>query len=426
MGDFLDEIYAQIGGNIQQEAPHGASSEPQQKSVEETPKDTTEENHLTEEEYDEILASYGIGNPSEEEEECIDEEEDWDENEDEENDEINVDGTYEETTVNANGNVVTVVRNIETDEVVFTTRTGNAPEASAENVDVEVGVPMQQYNNVEIDINSVTDETHVENTEESETPIEEVTPVEVGLLALNSPTLLLDESTSRFSGAEWYAEIMRSSIIVAGIGGIGSWTAFQLSRMSPARMCLYDDDIIEITNMSGQFFSRADVGKYKVNAIGNTISAYTSAQNIYCIPERYTENSEAGDIMICGFDNMRARSTFFDNWLNHVRNKTPEERAKCLFIDGRLSIDTLQVLCITGNDDYNVNKYANEYLFSDSNADATVCSMKQTTYLACMIGSFIVNLFTNFIANSLDPIIPYDLPFFTEYDAKNMIFKTKR
>jgi hypothetical protein len=41
-----------------------------------------------------------------------------------------------------------------------------------------------------------------------------------------------------------------------------------------------------------------------------------------------------------------------------------------------------------------------------------------------MIGSFMTNLFTNWVANLLNPVIPYDLPFFTEYDAQNMIFKT--
>ena len=92
--------------------------------------------------------------------------------------------------------------------------------------------------------------------------------------------------------------------------------------------------------------------------------------------------------------------------------------------NSRLSIDTLQVFCITGDDAYSAAKYRDEYLFSDSEADATVCSMKQTTYLACMIGSVIVNLFTNWVANLINPIIPYDLPFFTEYDAQNMIFKT--
>jgi hypothetical protein len=101
-----------------------------------------------------------------------------------------------------------------------------------------------------------------------------------------------------------------------------------------------------------------------------------------------------------------------------------EERKNCLYLDGRLSLDTLQVFCITGDDAINAAIYRDKYLFSDSEAEHTVCSMKQTTYLACMIGSIMTNLFTNWVADLLDPIIPYDLPLFTEYDAQNMIFKT--
>ena len=244
-------------------------------------------------------------------------------------------------------------------------------------------------------------------------------------IPLNSPTLLVDESTTRFSGAEWFNEIQKARIIVAGIGGIGSNVAFQLARMIPANLTLYDDDTVEMVNMAGQLFSSKDIGEAKVNAIANMIYNYTSMRQVFTIKDKFTSDKEAGDIMICGFDNMRARATFFSSWVGHLKDKTEEERKKCLYLDGRLSIDTLQVLCITGDDHYNIDRYKKEFLFSDSMADATVCSIKQTTYLACMIGSLMVNLFTNFIANSLNPIIPYDLPFFIEYDAQNMIFKTK-
>lgn len=245
------------------------------------------------------------------------------------------------------------------------------------------------------------------------------------LLAPNSPTLLMDESTTRFSGAEWFNEIQKKSIIFGGIGGIGSNCCFQIARMHPAAMFLYDDDRVETVNMAGQLFSRDDVGKTKVDAIADMITAYTNAQNIYAINDRFTEyTAEAGDIMMCGFDNMEARKTFFLAWQNHVGHKPEEERKNCLFLDGRLSIDTLQVFCLTGDDTVNMERYSKEFLFSDADADETVCSMKQTTYLACMIGSIMTNLFTNWCANNLDPIIPYDLPFFTEYDAQNMIFKT--
>jgi len=259
-----------------------------------------------------------------------------------------------------------------------------------------------------------------------ETTSEPPAQIEEPLIPLNSPTLLLDESTTRFSGAEWYNEIQKKSIIFGGIGGIGSNATFQLSRMHPASLVMYDDDTVETVNMAGQLYSRNDVGKAKVAAIYDMISAYTNMQNIYAIRGRFTERDEAGDIMMCGFDNMEARKTFFEKWLEHVEAKPTEEQKNCLYLDGRLSIDCLQVLCITGDDRFNINRYRSEFLFSDEEAEHTACSMKQTTYLACMIGSIMVNLFTNWVANSLDPIIPYDLPFFTEYDAQNMIFKTEK
>lgn len=149
-------------------------------------------------------------------------------------------------------------------------------------------------------------------------------------------------------------------------------------------------------------------------------------QSVYAVPEKFTSECEAGDIMICGFDNMEARNTFFNSWETHVMCKPEEERRKCLFIDGRLSMDELQVLCMSGEDSYNIMRYRNEFLFSSREAEHTVCSMKQTTYLASMIGSFIVNLFTNWVANLLDPVIPYDVPFFTNYNAQNMLLNFER
>lgn len=259
-----------------------------------------------------------------------------------------------------------------------------------------------------------------EHTESVLTPISDN-----ALLPQNSGSLLVDEATSRFSGAAWFQEVCNARVIIAGVGGIGSNVAFQLARMTPACITLYDDDTVETVNMAGQLFSLNDVGSFKVDAITSMIRNYTTLRSIYGIAERYTRNSQTGDIMICGFDNMQARTLFFESWKRHISNRPPEERKKCLFIDGRLSMDVLQILCIQGDDDYNIRRYQTEFLFTDSEADATVCSMKQTTYLACMIGSLIVNLFTNFIANTLDPIIPFDLPFFTEYDAQNVIFKTK-
>ena len=74
-------------------------------------------------------------------------------------------------------------------------------------------------------------------------------------IPLNSATLLIDETTSRFSSASWYDKIQEKTVIIAGIGGIGSWFSLLLSRMKPLSIFVYDDDIVEAVNMSGELYS---------------------------------------------------------------------------------------------------------------------------------------------------------------------------
>lgn len=245
-----------------------------------------------------------------------------------------------------------------------------------------------------------------------------------GLIPVNSDSLLQDETTSRFNSAIWFEEIQKKVIILAGVGGIGSYVSFLLARMKPRALFIYDNDDVEFANMSGQLYSIDDVNRKKVNAIANMISKYAMYDSVFAIPDKFTEESEATDIMICGFDNMKARKVFFNKWVDHINSKSDEDKKHCLFIDGRLAAEELQVFCIQGNDTYNITNYQDNFLFSDEEADTTICSYKQTTFMANMIGSIIVNLFTNFVANEIMEDLR-DLPFMTSYEAESMIFKTK-
>ena len=244
-------------------------------------------------------------------------------------------------------------------------------------------------------------------------------------IPLNSATLLIDETTSRFSSASWYDKIQEKTVIIAGIGGIGSWFSLLLSRMKPLSIFVYDDDIVEAVNMSGQLYSQSDIEKFKVHAIANTIKNYANYNSIFAVNDKFTDESEAGDIMICGFDNMVARRTFFNKWKNHVQSKPEEERKDCLFIDGRLEAEIFQILCIRGDDEYNIKRYNAEFLFSDLDVNEAICSYKQTTFCASMIASYMANLLVNFCTNQTNPIIDRDLPFFTTYNAETMYLKTE-
>lgn len=244
------------------------------------------------------------------------------------------------------------------------------------------------------------------------------------LFKVIKPDELQSEETSRFSSALWFDKLQDKEITIAGQGGIGSWVTVLLSRLQPKAMYIYDDDSVEPANMSGQFYFGENVLNKKVDAIADLCRRFSYYYSISAIPQRFGGNSESTDIMICGFDNMRSRKLFFNQWLKHVQEKaTADERKQCLFIDGRLEAESLQIFCIRGDNEYGILEYSNKYLFSDSEADATVCSYKQTTYMSNMIGGLIVNLFVNFVSNEVVEDLR-SLPFLTIYDGSTMNLKT--
>lgn len=270
-----------------------------------------------------------------------------------------------------------------------------------------------------------TEEAPVEIDEEGEALLEAALAAEEVVIPPNSGSLLVDEATSRFSGAIWYSAIQSKTITLAGVGGIGSYVGFLLARLKPAGLYLYDPDVVEQANMSGQLYGNHDLGQGKVYALNKMMQEYANYYNTVAYQERFTEESEATDIMICGFDNMEARRLFFNKWTSRVLMLPENERGKCLFIDGRLAAEEYQVFAIQGNDERAMREYESKWLFSDAVADETICSYKQTTFMANMIASVMVNLFVNFVANECNPIIDRDVPFMTQYSADTMYFKVE-
>lgn len=241
----------------------------------------------------------------------------------------------------------------------------------------------------------------------------------------NSETLLIDESSSRFSSAIWFNKIGEQEVTLAGLGGIGSYTAFLLGRLKVNRLVVWDNDTVDGTNLSGQLFSTLDVGRSKAGSVARILSQFAQYHHTIAMGENYTATAATTNIMICGFDNMTARRMFFEKWKFHVMSLAEKEREKCLFIDGRLAAEEFQVFCIKGPDTYLMHKYEKDWLFEDSEAEATPCSYKQTSFCANMIASVMVNLFVNFVANQCKPLIEREIPFYVNYDAERMHFKTE-
>lgn len=277
-------------------------------------------------------------------------------------------------------------------------------------------------------IDRVDSDTAREEEEFSHTVVEETNyPDDISDPITQEPETLCDEkilvdkvrvNTSRFSSAVWFEKMQDQTIVIGGQGGISSWFTFLAAKMFPRSIYTYDPDKVEKVNLAGQLFSMDDVGSFKGDAVANTIARFSDYRSVFTITERFTESSNPAKIMVCGFDNMEARRTFFNSWKSFLAIIPEDERKECLFIDGRLAAESLQILCITGNADWDIKKYEDEYLFSDTEADETVCSLKQTAFVANMIAALMVNMLVNFCANLCGGC--RTIPFYTQYEADQM------
>lgn len=248
-------------------------------------------------------------------------------------------------------------------------------------------------------------------------------PVTEELLPTNSCELLHKEEFSRFSSACWADVVAGKTVTLAGLGGIGSFVAFLLSRLNISDLRMFDGDVVERVNMSGQLCSIDNINQAKIISVCQILRKFSNFARYITYTRNFDTTDMGTDIMICGFDNMEARRIFFEAWKTRLQKSDAIDKKHYLFIDGRLAAESFQIYCIQGDDSYNIQKYEQECLFTDEEAETTVCSYKQTSFCANMIASYITNLFVNFCVNEKNEYLTRPLPFKTFYDASCMFLK---
>lgn len=114
-------------------------------------------------------------------------------------------------------------------------------------------------------------------------------------------------------GEEGQKKLSQASVMVAGLGGLGSLVAQQLAAMGIGKLKLVDRDIVTLTDLHRQYlYSEDDVGKLKVEAAIDRLKKLNS-DVIYC-GEDVTVTEEMADLLIKdvdvvidGMDSMWAR-----------------------------------------------------------------------------------------------------------------------
>src|ERR671938_1214985 len=82
------------------------------------------------------------------------------------------------------------------------------------------------------------------------------------------PVMIAQEAVPGF---EQFA-LTASTIIVIGLGGVGSQIALALARKGAGKLVLLDHDIVEPSNLPRQVYYPTDVGKSKAYALAGNLA----------------------------------------------------------------------------------------------------------------------------------------------------------
>ena len=91
------------------------------------------------------------------------------------------------------------------------------------------------------------------------------------------------------------AAIERGSVLLAGVGGLGSPMAETLCRAGVGELHIFDPDVVEVSNLSRQRYGRGSVGHPKVVELARHLSSHTaSGTEVLAYRMRVEEQLERG------------------------------------------------------------------------------------------------------------------------------------
>lgn len=235
---------------------------------------------------------------------------------------------------------------------------------------------------------------------------------------------------SRFRSLPWVSDIQNKTVTVVGAGGIGSWLTLFLSRIGVKNVYLFDADIVDNTNYSGQLFTRDNLFNKKVNAVRKTVGKFIMVNDdndtnmpapytcVVGVSSKFTGNEptdraalDQSDFIIAAVDNMETRHYIYHAFMQKTNEDVDGNFDKVL-IDGRLLAEQFSIYTITNRSQ--IAAYERT-LFLDSEISEESCTAKQTSHIAAMIGTYITQLVTNYVCNKANGFDMFDVPFSLEY-----------
>lgn len=113
--------------------------------------------------------------------------------------------------------------------------------------------------------------------------------------------------------------LQKSTVGIAGCGGLGSNAAVALVRAGIGKLILADDDVVEESNLNRQYYFQSDIGKEKVKALSLHLKAINPRVQCETIqkrlqPQDIADSFKGADILIEAFDRAEGKAWLIESW----------------------------------------------------------------------------------------------------------------
>jgi molybdopterin/thiamine biosynthesis adenylyltransferase len=235
----------------------------------------------------------------------------------------------------------------------------------------------------------------------------------------------MSEIQGRFKDNEWV--LSNLPVMIVGLGGIGSWVALPLSRCGYA-LTLYDMDIVETSNIGGQFYSKNDVDKSKTQATVEKATMFGDNYASSTFGEYTQEEGISAEIVISCVDSIKVRRIIFEKWVKYqeavyttdsdyeLHKNLPAKTG--IFIDGRMEAEGYQVYAVPYGDYTAIEKYRATLFDEDVEYIPAPCTNRATTHCAMKVAAEIVEKLVNYLTNQVRGFNMRAVPFSVLYDMK--------
>ena len=163
--------------------------------------------------------------------------------------------------------------------------------------------------------------------------------------------------------------LQKSTVGIAGCGGLGSNAAVSLVRAGIGRLIIADHDVVEESNLNRQYYFQSDIGKKKVEALADHLKAINPDITLELTDKQISASDiskifKEADILIEAFDRAESKAWLIESW--------------CTAFPGRPVVCASGLSGMGNTEDLRVRNAGNIFIVGDGETDMSMglCSAR--------------------------------------------------